>query len=160
MTDQEQVSIDQCFHKDGYVIRADNDWKISVPLTSIVSRFHTLPIEVLGFAKQLCWVKIVVKRGATDPLWYVEFTNDSKEGQDLSILHQSPEFWQLVIKLCVETKSQRNITDLTKAHYAKKVETYTMNQILHLVNVIRGDLANQPKLVKQILNMVEKENLL
>lgn len=159
MIDQELVKIEQCFHKDGEVVRDDNDWSISVPLTSVISRFHTLPVEAFNFAKHLCWVKIVVKRGP-DNILYIEFTNDSREGQDLSVLYQTPEFWQLVIKLCVESEGQRNITDLTKTYYSKIAETYTMDQILHLVNVIRGDLANQPKLVKQILNMVEKENLL
>lgn len=158
MTDK---NINMFFHKDN----TDTAFSLThVTFPSYTLGHHhgdTLPIEVLQIFRAYPHVVIKSMRSASlNDGVYINITGN-RDGQGIDTSnYRDPKFWEFLIDVIKGTKGSTCISELLEEQYKPAEEVYTLNQILHLVNVIRGDLANQPKLVKQILNMVEKENLL
>lgn len=140
------------FHKDNSTLNATVENNKVIFMTRSIQAFNnTLPIEVLHLFK--CYKHVVIQMTTWYQQSYLEFTgNNNGEGISASYKHH-PDFWAALIDVINNTHGEAKISEELKTYYKTPEDLYTMEQVVHLVNVIRGDLANQPKLLKQILNM-------
>ena len=141
------------FHKDNSTVIIVTDCKLAFLKRSMVDYNNTLPIEVLHLFKCFKYIEIksLSTMGGLGP--QVEFIG-RHEGKGFPTAHQNdPVFWERLIDMIINCNDNYPISEELDLYYVPKEELYTMEQVIHLVNVIRGDLANQPKLLKKILNM-------
>lgn len=148
------MSIQKYFHKDNNTVEMElGGRRLSYLKRSMAGYNNTLPIEVLHLFKCFKYVEIKSFSTVSGVGARIEFFGNH-DNKGISTAYQNdPVFWEKMIEIIAYGRDNEIISDEVVTVYVPKKDLYTMEQIVHLVNVIRGDLANQPKLLKKILDM-------
>lgn len=148
------MSIQKYFHKDNNtVVPGTGHDKVVFLRRSMTVCNNTLPIEVLHLFKCFKYVEIKSFSTVSGVGPQIEFIG-SHDKKGYPTAHQNdPVFWEKLIEVIIYGRDNNIISDDLDTVYVPKEDLYTIDQVVHLVKVIRGDLANQPKLLKKILDM-------